>query len=159
MFNAPPSSTELSSLIPFTNNQYAFGQQVGVLDATVYAYEALGETFASSSYFANKYGPPTTPFPGPFPNTASGDLNFLVTVYQATFGVSGTSGQIQHFVDQINFIEGFLSKAFSGVTLDLAARGAVYGQMLGIEAEINHTNAASSTGMTLVGVAVESPHS
>jgi hypothetical protein len=101
-----------------------------VIDPVIYAYEALGATLASgASHFQNTYGP----------NAIPSDNVFVTNAYTDVFGHPGTPAQVQHFVDQLNFLESIYtaSGSFGSPTnVDLIARGAVYGQMLGIEAEM-----------------------
>ena len=41
-YGTAPDASELINLIAFTTSHYAYAQQIGVLDPTVAAYEALG---------------------------------------------------------------------------------------------------------------------
>jgi autotransporter passenger strand-loop-strand repeat protein len=127
-FGSPPSATELNVLSQFAQAQFAYGQQIGVMDPTVYAYEALGVALASTgANFQNTFGP-----------TVDGDVQFLVDAYASVFGQPGSGAQIQQFSDQLNFFEGLYTAAGvfgSASNIDLLARGAVYGQMLGVEHE------------------------
>ncbi len=59
--------------------------------------------------------------------------------YTDVFGHPGTPAQVQHFVDQLSFFESIYtaSGSFGSPTnVDLIGLGAVYGQMLGFEAEM-----------------------
>jgi autotransporter passenger strand-loop-strand repeat protein len=127
-FGTAPSASELTILNQFTQAQFAYGQQIGVTDPTVYAYEALGMALASTAtHFQNTFGP-----------TVDGDVQFLVDAYASVFGQPGSGAQIQQFSDQLNFLEGLYTAAGvfgSASNIDLLARGAVYGQMLGVEHE------------------------
>ena len=129
-YGSPPDPTETFKLIGFTTPQYAYGQQIGVIDPVIYAYEALGATLASgASHFQNTYGP----------NAIPTDNVFVTNAYTDVFGHPGTPAQLQHFVDQLSFLETIYtaSGSFGSATnVDLIARGAVYGQMLGAEAEM-----------------------
>jgi probable HAF family extracellular repeat protein len=142
-----PTPTELDVLIAFTTPQYAYGQQIGVMDPAVYAYQSLGAALASTApQFQNHWGPSTTTFPPGvivgtprYPNSPAGDAQFVADAYANVFGDPGSSAQVQHFIDQLNFFEGIYtaSGAFgSAENVDLLARGAIYGQMLGIQAEL-----------------------
>jgi probable HAF family extracellular repeat protein len=129
-YGSPPDPTETFKLIGFTNPQYAYGQQIGVIDPVIYTYESLGSALASgASHFQNTYGP----------TAIASDNVFVTNAYTDVFGNSGTPAQVQHFVDQLNFLEALYtaSGSFGSPTnVDLIARGAVYGQMLGVEAEM-----------------------
>jgi autotransporter passenger strand-loop-strand repeat protein len=139
-FGSPPDATELNVLSQFAQAQFAYGQQIGVMDPTVYAYEALGVALASTgANFQNTFGP-----------AVDGDVQFLVDAYASVFGQPGSGAQIQQFSDQLNFFEGLYTAAGvfgSASNIDLLARGAVYGQMLGIEHE-NTPIGSPSGGMT-----------
>jgi len=129
-YGSPPDPTETFKLIGFTTPQYAYGQQIGVIDPVIYAYEALGSALASdASHFQNTYGP----------TAIASDGAFVTNAYTDVFGHPGTPAQLQHFVDQLSFLESIYtaSGSFRSPTnVDLIARGAVYGQMLGAEAEM-----------------------
>ncbi len=73
-----------------------------------------------------------------YPASAAGDAQFVTDAYASVFGHAGTAAQVQHFSDQLSFFEGLYTAAGtfgSASNIDLLARGAVYGQMLGIEHE------------------------
>jgi probable HAF family extracellular repeat protein len=129
-YGSPPDPTETLKLIGFTTQQYTYGQQIGVIDPVLYAYEALGAALASdASHFQNTYGP----------TAIASDNVFVTNAYTDVFGHPGTSAQAQHFVDQLSFLESIYtaSGSFGSPTnVELIARGAVYGQMLGVEAEM-----------------------
>jgi autotransporter passenger strand-loop-strand repeat protein/uncharacterized repeat protein (TIGR03803 family) len=139
-FGAAPDATELNVLIQFTQAQFAYGQQIGV-DAGVYAFTALGVALASSGQqFQNTFGPSNSAYP----TSAAGDALFVTDAYASVFGHPGSAAQVQHFVDQLSYYEGVYTAAGTFGTasnIDLLARGAVYGQMLGIE----HENAPLGT--------------
>src|SRR5262249_14762696 len=75
---------------------------------------------------------------------------------------AGTAAQIQHFVDQMNFYKSIYTASHAFGTdanlIDLLARGAIYGQMIGVKAE-NPTTAlaAASTpaDTSLVGISAQ----
>ena len=127
-FGSLPSATELNVLNQFTQVQFAYGQQIGVQDPSIYAFQALGVALASTATnFQNTFGP-----------AVDGDVQFLVDAYASVFGRPGSGAQIQQFSDQLNFFEGLYTAAGtfgSASNIDLLARGAIYGQMLGIEHE------------------------
>jgi hypothetical protein len=126
-YGSAPSATELNVLTLFTQAQYTYGQQIGVQDAVLYAYQSLGAALAGATQFQNTFGP-----------TVGGDVQFVVDAYASVFGQPGSGAQIQQFVDQLNYLEALYTAAGtfgSASNIDLLARGAVYGQMLGIEQE------------------------
>ena len=49
-YGVTPSATELNVLNQFTAAQYAYGQQIGVMDPAIYAYQALGVRARFRSY-------------------------------------------------------------------------------------------------------------
>jgi probable HAF family extracellular repeat protein len=135
-YGVDPNPDEHNILVAFTTSQYAYGQQIGVMDPVVYAYEALGVALASTAtHFENTFG---TSNPA-YPNSAAGDAQFAADSYASVFGHPGTSAQVQHFVDQLNFFEALYTASGSfgsAANVDLLARGAIYGQMLGVQAEL-----------------------
>ena len=132
-YGVPPSATELNVLNQFTTAQYAYGQQIRVMDSTIYAYQALGVALASTAtHFQNSFGSSNLSYPA----SPTGDAQFAADAYSSVFGHAGTPAQVQHFVDQLNFFETLYTTAggFGNASnIDLLARGAIYGQMLGIE--------------------------
>src|ERR1044071_2978569 len=136
-YGTAPSTTELNVLVQFSRAQYAFGQQIGVMDAGVYAFESLGVALASTgTQFQTAFGPSNPAYPV----SPVGDAQFATDAYASVFGHAGSQAQVQHFIDQLNHFEGLYSTAgvFGNANnVDLLARGAVYGQMLGIEQEIH----------------------
>jgi hypothetical protein len=151
MYGVPPSSTELWNLKVFDTTQSLYGQSIGVQDAAVYMYQALGQALADqsdtgSTAFKSTWGP----------QAISNDATFAAQAYAHVFGVQGTLAQIQHFVDQVSFFDKLYtaSGAFgtNASEIDLLARGAVYGQMLGIKVE--NTAAVASTASALTDVAL-----
>ena len=72
------------------------------------------------------------------PLSTVGDVHFVDRAYASVLWSAGTAAQVQHFVDQLNFFETLYTTAGtfgSASNIDLLARGAMYGQMLGIEHE------------------------
>jgi aryl-phospho-beta-D-glucosidase BglC (GH1 family) len=150
-YGAAPSATELNILVGFTTSQYAYGQQIGVADPVVYAYQALGAALASTgTHFQSTFGPSNPAYPA----STAGDAKFAADAYTSVFGHPGSPAQVQVFVNQVHFFEGLYTAAGvygSASNIDLLARGAAYGQMLGLEAEI--TGGAGATGVQLTGAA------
>jgi probable HAF family extracellular repeat protein len=150
-YGTAPSADELNNLINFVTPQYAYGQQIGVMDPAVYAYEALGVALApTATQFQNTFGPSNPTYPA----SPAGDAQFAADAYASVFGHSAGPDQIQHFVDQLNYLEGLYTAAGvfgNNANIDLLARGAVYGQMLGIEHEIDPT--------AIIGISTTTAHS
>jgi hypothetical protein len=92
-FGSPPDATELNVLTQFSQAQFAYGQQIGGQDPSIYAFQALGVALASTATnFQNTFGP-----------VVDGDVQFLVDAYASVFGQPGSEAQIQQFSDQLNF--------------------------------------------------------
>jgi hypothetical protein len=148
-----PDPTETFKLIGFTTPQYTYGQQIGVIDPAIYAYESLGATLASgASHFQNTYVEELKAVGcgNIFKEKASGakargvkfgrrlaegavqaDLARSYGVSQATMIRARTDDGRKR--DQLSFLESIYtaSGSFGSPTnVDLIARGAVYGQML-----------------------------
>jgi Ca2+-binding RTX toxin-like protein len=141
MYGVSPSAVQLDKLVVFATDQFNYASKIQVADPLIYVYEALGAALASDSVvFKSNWGP----------STIAGDVTFVSLAYVDVFGHAGSSAQIQHFVDQINFLTGlYIASGAYGADanlIDLLARGAIYGQMLSFAAE------ASSTAVPLVGV-------
>ena len=138
-YGATPTEIELEVLVQFVNAQYAYGQHIAVMDPSVYAFESLGVALASTaSMFQNMFGPANPRYPV----STMRDVQFATDAYASVFGHAGTQAQIQHFAEQLNYFEDLYRSAAifgSDPNIDLLARGAIYGQMLGIEHEINPT--------------------
>jgi hypothetical protein len=141
MYGAVGSSTEITLLATlFLPGQVAFAQQHG-LNPQVAATEALGLLFAfgdetGSQAFANNFGPLNPAMP----NSTAGDAAFAGSAASALFGSDSTA-------NLVNVIQGFVSnwKSFytsvdilpgiphpSAGQIDLAARGAAWGDAVGV---------------------------
>ena len=106
----------------------------------VYASEALGLTFAfgnetGNTAFANNFGPSN----GAMPNTAAGDAAFAAAACSTFFGAASTANLVnvmQTFVS--NWETFYTSVGIPGNAsptanqIDLAARGAAWGDMVGV---------------------------
>lgn len=154
-----PDDAQLNILIEFTTPQYAYGQQIGVMSPSVYAFEALGLALASTAnLFQNTYGPSNSIYP----NTTIGDAQFVTDAYNDVFGHPGNSAQVQHFVTQLNFFEDIYTASGSfgsAANVNLSARSAIYGQMLGVRAEVDPFGpggAAGTAEVAIVGVSAAS---
>lgn len=150
---AMSTSKEFDILAAFSANQLNFGTKIGVQDATVYVYEALGQALASGNdtgltTFANTFGPAAIP----------NDTTFVQTAYQDVFGQLGGAAQIQHFVNQVNFFKTIYTQnppagATTPDAIDLLARGAVYGQMLGVAVQNGFGNYVANSAAFLQDLA------
>ena len=133
-FGIAPDAIELNVLNQFTQAQFDFGQKIGVMDPSIYAFQALGVALASGPHFQDTFGPTNVLYPV----STVGDVHFVDDSYASVFGHAGSAAQVQHFVDQLNSFEALYTAAGtfgSASNIDLLARGAIYGQMLGIEHE------------------------
>lgn len=117
----PPPQAAITTLTDFASEQYAQGQQIGVADPAAYAYAALGATLTGLQYFSTYVAPGT-------------DSQFMSGAYQTEFG-AGTIEQLQAFGSELSYLENLYAQA-SVPNGNLIARGAVYGTMIGIEAEL-----------------------
>jgi hypothetical protein len=157
MYGVSPSSSELWILKNFDAAQSLYGQSIGVQDAVVYMYSALGQALADgsdtgSTAFKSTWGPLTN----------ASDTTFVTQAYTNVFGTSGTAAQNQHFVDQLHFYKSIYTASGAFGTnaneIDLLARGAIYGQMIGVKAE-NPTAALAAASapadISLVGVSAQ----
>ena len=158
MYGVSPSSGELWILKNFDATQSLYGQSIGVQDAVVYMYSALGQALATgsdtgSTAFKSTWGP----------LTIASDATFVTQAYTNVFATAGTAAQIQHFVDQMNFYKSIYTASGAFGTdanrIDLLARGAIFGQMLGVNAEnppvvpaVAVAAATAATDTPLVGV-------
>jgi hypothetical protein len=139
MYGAVGTSAEITSLVTnFLPNQIAYAVSMG-LNPTVYASEVLGLAFAfgneaGDSAFAAAFGPSNVNMP----NTPTGDIAFATAASTAIFGYST--------VNSVNAIDGWVAnwKAFytshglpgisnaNELQVDLAARGAAWGDAVGV---------------------------
>jgi hypothetical protein len=86
-----PDAAELNVLSQFAQAQFAYGQQMGVQDPSIYALQALGVALASTAtQFQNTFGPANPAQPV---STAS-DVHFAGDAYAGVFGHTGTSAQV-----------------------------------------------------------------
>jgi hypothetical protein len=127
-----PSNVTESNLINFATAQYQYGSGIGVLDPLIYMWQALGQALCeSASYFGSTYGPQALP----------SDATFATQAYVSAFGFAPGQAQVDHFVQQVDFFESIYaaSGAYGSdpVRIDLLARGAVYGQILGAAGELD----------------------
>ncbi len=140
MYSATGTSATITSLTTnFLPPQLANAAHFG-LNQLVYGCEALGLTFAfgnesGGTAFANNFGPSNSAMP----NTTAGDLAFAQAASSTIFGSGATSGTptaIDTFVN--NWKAFFTSNGIPGIAspsatqIDLAARGAAWGDAVGI---------------------------
>ena len=114
-----PASGRLDSLTAFAAEQFQSYQRIGVQDARLGPYEALGRGFASTDGFKAKYG-------------AGDDASYINSAYLSVFKTGATSAQTTHFLEQDAYLEKlYLNAGMSTADSALAARGAVVGQIIG----------------------------
>jgi ELWxxDGT repeat protein len=140
MYGLIGSSAEITKLVTQSlpapvANAVQFGY-----NAQVYASEALGLAFAfadenGGQVFSTKYGPSNSAMP----NSATGDAAFAAAAASAIFGSAATAntpGAIAGFI--ANWKTSFTSNGVVGIPnatadqIDLAARGAAWGDAVGI---------------------------
>jgi hypothetical protein len=157
MYNATGTAAEINSLTAnFLPAQIANATQYG-LNPQVYACEALGLVFAfgnetNSTAFSNNFGPSNAAIP----NTTAGDAAFAAAASNTIFSGASTA-------NLVNALEGFVAnwKAFytshgipgnaapTADQVDLAARGAAWGDMVGV-ALVNDLGPLNAQVMNLV---------
>jgi chitinase len=140
MYNAVGTSNEITKLVTLflpgqVSNAVAHG-----LNPQVYACEVVGLAFAfgdenGGQYFANHYGPANAAMPA----THAGDVAFAAAAASTIFGSAanaGTPGAILGWVS--NWEAFYTSHGIPGVAnatasqIDLAARGAAWGDAVGV---------------------------
>ena len=127
-----PNDTQLNVLHAFVQPQFNYGTSIGVADPILFVYEALGLALCGgSNLFASTYGP----------LVLQSDAVFAAKAYEATLGFAPTQAQIDHFVRQVDYFKSIYaaSGAYGSnpVHIDYLARGAVYGQIIGVAAELD----------------------
>jgi hypothetical protein len=140
MYGAVGTAAEITNLVTnFLPAQVAVATQFG-FNPQVFACEALGLAFAfgnetGSTSFSANFGPSNPAMP----NTAAGDAEFAAAASQTIFGTASTA-------NLVNAIDGYVTnwKAFytsNGIPgnaspttadIDLAARGAAWGDAVGV---------------------------
>jgi hypothetical protein len=143
MYGAVGTSAEVTKLAnEFLPAQADFAKAHG-FDPVIFASEALGLVFAfgneqGSTSFASKFGPSNTMMP----NSTAGDASFAAAASTTIFGLASTA-------NLIHVMEGFVANwtAFYGSNglpwtsnpsadlIDLAARGAAWGDAVGVALE------------------------
>jgi RTX calcium-binding nonapeptide repeat (4 copies) len=132
MTSVLPADSTLSNLISFSTAQYGWALNVGVLDPVAAMGEALGLGLCESAgFFISSFGPAAL----------QNDATFVSKAYEQAFGFLPSQAQTTHFLDQLHYFDSFYTAFGTYGTdparIDLLARGAVYGQMLGISAELD----------------------
>jgi len=127
-----PLDSTLSNLISFSKVQYVWGTSVGLIDPAVGMCEALGLGLCESAgFFIRSLGP----------SVLQDDATFVSQAYEQAFGFLPSQAQTTHFLDQLHYFDSFYTASGTYGTdparIDLLARGAVYGQMVGISAELD----------------------
>ena len=143
MYNTIPSLAEIDVLTQFSQNQFSYGNKIGVLDPSIYMYQALGLALASQSDTGSKYwsnlNSPIGLHSDLIPDTMAGDIYWAASAYKTVFGSTPGALQTQHFEDQVVYFKNLYqtSGAFGSDSnvIDLLARGAVYGQIIGVAVE------------------------
>jgi hypothetical protein len=140
MYGATGSSDEITTLVTqFLPAQIATAIKNGY-NPVVYASEALGLQFAfadenGGTGFANNFGPSNAAMPA----TAAGDAAFAAAAASTIFGSAAAanwSGVILEFVENLESL--YTANGIPGITspsaaqIDLAARGAAWGEAVGI---------------------------
>jgi hypothetical protein len=141
MYGATGTSAEVTSLVTnFLPGQVANAVHYG-LNPQVYACEVLGLVFAfgnenGSTAFANNFGPSNSAMP----NTAAGNAAFAAAACNTIFGAASTANLVNVMQTFVSNWEAFYTAngvAVGGVNatadhIDLAARGAAWGDMVGV---------------------------
>ena len=139
MYDATGTSDEITSLtVNFLPAQVANATHYG-LNPLVYACEVLGLAFAfgnetGSTAFSNNFGPSNSAMP----NTAAGDAAFATAASSTIFGSASTANLVSVMQGFVSNWEAFYTayglpgKRPDGDQIDLAARGAAWGDMVGV---------------------------
>jgi probable HAF family extracellular repeat protein len=140
MYGVTGTSAEITNLTAnFLPAQVANAISHG-LNPQVYACEVLGLAFAfgnenGSTGFANNFGPSNSSMP----NTTAGDAAFAAGACNTIFGAASTANLVNVMKTFVSNWEGFYTSA--GIPgnasptpnqIDLAARGAAWGDMVGV---------------------------
>ena len=119
----PASEQKLTDLTNFAQAQFNAYAAKGVAQPELGPYEALGRGFSGTPEFAAILA------------AAGSDGQFVTNIYVESFGTQPSAGQVQHFVDQINYFKGIYQAAgLSAADATLQAHGAVLGQIVGTAA-------------------------
>jgi hypothetical protein len=143
MYGAVGTSAEVTLLATrFLPDQVAFATQHG-LNAQVYASEALGLAFAfgnetSSAAFAINFGPSNAAMP----NSTAGDQAFATAAATTIFGSASTANLVNVIDAWVTTWKAFyagngLQDIAAAAQIDLAARGAAWGDAVGVALDNN----------------------
>jgi hypothetical protein len=145
MYGVVGTSAEVTMLVTqFLPPQAEHAISIG-LDPVVYASEALGLAFAfgnetSSAAFAAQFGPASSSMP----NSTAGDAAFAKAAATAIFGSASTDNLVNAIDGWVVNWKGFYSShgipgmsAPSAAEIDLAARGAAWGDAVGVALDNN----------------------
>jgi hypothetical protein len=140
MYGVTGTSAEITSLVVnFLPAQVANATHYG-LNPQVYACEALGLVFAfgnetGSTAFADNFGPSNNAMP----NTAAGDAAFAAAACNTIFGAASTANLVNVMKTFVSNWEAFYTPngipgnaTPTAAQVDLAARGAAWGDMVGV---------------------------
>jgi hypothetical protein len=145
MYGMVGTSAEVTSLATqFLPDQVAFATQHG-LNAQVYASEALGLALAfgnetGSATFATNFGPSNAAME----NSTTGDLAFATAAATAIFGSASTANLVNVMDAWVtNWKAFYTGNGLPGIAnatpaqIDLAARGAAWGDAVGVALDNN----------------------
>lgn len=120
-----PTSDKLDSLTAFAKEQFAYYKNVlGSAFAELGPYEALGRGLSTTTEFQAKYSGGT-------------DQAFVAKAYVDVFGTGPSAAQQTALLQQVSYFEALYKGAgLSEAQADVQSRGAVYGQMVGLAADI-----------------------
>jgi hypothetical protein len=109
-------------------DQETYAKTIGSADPLIYAAAAAGLALAGDGYFVSTLGPTAIP----------NDADFILAAYQV-FGQPPTPAQAAVFQGELTYLEHLYTAAGLGdaAHVDLLARGAVYGEMIGIASAIH----------------------
>ena len=129
MFDLAPTQSQLVNLEQFGIAQASYGSQIQVADVLVYVYQAFAHALCEGSHFSDNFGPDVFPL----------ESNFITEAYLDVFGSQAGQPQVEHFLQQLSYFQSIYesSGAYGNDAdrIDLLARGAIVGQMLGIASE------------------------
>ncbi|HXR03279.1 MAG TPA: hypothetical protein VN836_01055, partial [Verrucomicrobiae bacterium] len=141
MYGVTGTSAEITSLVINFLPAQVQNAIVNGYNPQVYACEALGLVFAfgnetGSTAFANNYGPSNAAMP----NTTAGDASFAAAAASFIFGSAETSNTVPAIEQWVsNWKAFYTAHGIAGVSsnptaqqIDLAARGAAWGDAIGL---------------------------
>jgi uncharacterized repeat protein (TIGR02059 family) len=115
-----PTEAHLAELAVFATAQLAAYTAMGVAEPRLGPYEAMGLGYSETATFKSSYG-------------AMADEIFSQNAYNAVFGRAATAEQLAHFNAQLAYFETIYQAAGQSIVdADLHAKGAVFGQMIGV---------------------------